>query len=80
MSIFSPEGTRKHSQRGRKCEYLGGLNRKMKIMSRLIIDGNSVYEVDEECLKKRKLSPELGIKEALERQEKRENAKATKHK
>ena len=49
-------------------------------MSRLIIDGNSVYEVDEECLKKRKLSPELGIKEALERQEKRENAKATKHK
>lgn len=52
----------------------------MKIMSRLIIDGNSVYEVDEECLKKRKLSPECGIKEALERQEKRENAKATKHK
>ena len=27
----------------------------------LIIDGNSVYEIDEECLKKRKVPDECGI-------------------
>ena len=44
-----------------------------KIMGRLIIDGNSVYEVDEECLKKKNIPPECGIKEALERQERKNN-------
>ena len=34
---------------------------------RLIIDGNSVYEVDEECLKKRRIPPECKVQEALER-------------
>lgn len=38
-------------------------------MGRLIIDGNSVYEVDEECLKRKKIHPACGIQEALERQE-----------
>lgn len=38
-------------------------------MGRLIIDGNSVYEVDEECLKKKKVNPECRVKEAIERQE-----------
>ena len=38
-------------------------------MGKLIIDGNSVYEVDEECLKKKRINPECKIREALERQE-----------
>lgn len=36
----------------------------------LIIDGNSVYEVDEECLRRKKINAECKIKEALARQEK----------
>ena len=36
-------------------------------MGKLIIDGNSVYEVDEECLKKRRIPPECKVQEALER-------------
>ena len=39
-----------------------------KIMGKLIIDGKSVYEVDEECLKKRKVSPECKVEEALKKQ------------
>lgn len=38
-------------------------------MGRLIIDGNSVYEVDEECLKKRKVPSGCGVAEAIRRQE-----------
>ena len=32
----------------------------------LIIDGNSVYEIDEECLKKRKVPKECGTAEKVE--------------
>lgn len=42
------------------------------MFSRLIIDGNSVYEIDEECLKRRNVPPECGIREAIERQQKKE--------
>ena len=41
-------------------------------MGKLIIDGNSVYEIDEECLKKRKISPACGIEQALTKQAERE--------
>ena len=41
-------------------------------MGKLIIDGNSVYEIDEECLKKRKKTPACGIKQALKKQAERE--------
>lgn len=30
-------------------------------MGKLIIDGNSVFEIDEECVKKRKLSKDCDI-------------------
>ena len=33
---------------------------------RLIIDGNSVYEVDEECLKRRNVPTECRVKEAVD--------------
>ncbi len=34
-------------------------------MGKLIIDGNSVYEIDEECVKKRRISKECGVYEKL---------------
>jgi hypothetical protein len=37
-------------------------------MGRLIIEGSSVYEVDEECLKRRKVPKGCRVLEALERQ------------
>lgn len=37
-------------------------------MGKLIIDGKSVYEVDEECLKKRNVPPECKVEDALKRQ------------
>lgn len=42
-----------------------------KAMGKLIIDGKSVYEVDEECLKKRKVPPECKIEEAIQKQGKK---------
>ena len=42
---------------------------------RLIIDGNSVYEVDEECLKRRNVPAECRVKEAVERQIQKEKAR-----
>ena len=41
---------------------------------RLIIDGNSVYEVDEECLTRRIVPTECRVKEAVERQIQKEKA------
>lgn len=41
---------------------------------RLIIDGNSVYEVDEECLKRRNVPTECRVKEAVERQIQKEKS------
>lgn len=34
-------------------------------MGRLIIDGNSFFEIDEECLKKRKISKQCGLDKYL---------------
>lgn len=39
-------------------------------MGRLIIDGKSVFEIDEECLKKRKIPHECGIDKYLVKEEK----------
>ena len=45
---------------------------KGNMSGKLIIDGNSVYEVDEECLKRKRIPRECKIKEALERNAARE--------
>jgi len=37
-------------------------------MGRLIIDGNSVFEIDEECLKKRKISKECEIEKYIKKE------------
>jgi hypothetical protein len=42
------------------------------ILGKLIIDGKSVYEVDEECLKKRKVPEGCKVEEALKRQREKE--------
>ena len=50
-------------------------------MGRLIIDGKSVFEIDEECIKKRKVPSECGIekyfvkeaKSLQEREDKKED-------
>ena len=41
-------------------------------MGKLIIDGNSVYEIDEECMKKRKVSQTCEIEQAVKKQAERE--------
>lgn len=41
-------------------------------MGKLIIDGNSVYEVDEECLKSRPVPEDCRVLEAIERMEREE--------
>ena len=38
----------------------------------LIIDKNSVYGIDEECLKKKKVSKECGTEELVEQMRKKE--------
>ena len=35
-------------------------------MGRLIIDGNSVFEIDEECLKQKRVPKECGTVEKME--------------
>lgn len=36
----------------------------------LVIENNSVYEIDEECLKKRNVPPECGVSEKIVREQK----------
>ena len=38
-------------------------------MGRLIIDGNSVFEIDEECIKKKKIPVECNIDKYLNTEE-----------
>ena len=38
----------------------------------LIVDGNSVYEIDEECAKRKKVPKECGISEKMLQQQNRE--------
>lgn len=44
----------------------------------LIIEENSVYEIDEECLKKRKISAECGVVEKVKEYCKKEAEKKDK--
>ena len=44
-------------------------------MGKLIIEGNSVYEIDEDCVRKRKPSPGCGVYEALQNAAKEESKK-----
>ena len=42
-----------------------------KTMGKLIVDGNSVYEIDEECLKNRPVPEECKVYDALRKMEKK---------
>ena len=49
-------------------------------MGRLIIDGNSVFEIDENCLKRRKIPPKCNIEKYMrESKEVEKNKKKTKY-
>ena len=39
-------------------------------MGKLIIDGNSFFEIDEECIKKKKIPPKCGLDKYFKRNEK----------
>lgn len=45
-------------------------------MGKLIIDGNSVYEVDEECLKKREISPECEVPAKVVKEQKQQEKRS----
>lgn len=45
----------------------------------LIIDGNSVYEIDEECARKKKVPKECGIYEKMMQQQYREKTVSMLH-
>lgn len=38
-------------------------------MGKLVIDGNSVFEIDEECLKKKKIPKDCDVKKYVEESE-----------
>lgn len=40
-------------------------------MGRLIIDGNNVYEIDENCIKNHRVNSQCGVLEKLRESEKR---------
>lgn len=48
------------------------------IMGKLVIDGNSFFEIDEECIKKKKISKKCGLDKYLKKEkvkEREENLK-----
>jgi hypothetical protein len=49
-------------------------------LGKLIIDGKNVYEVDEECLKRKKVPEGCRIEEALKKQIEREKKSALRRK
>ncbi|MCH5332820.1 MAG: hypothetical protein J1D89_02580 [Agathobacter sp.] len=46
-------------------------------MGKLIIEGNSVYEVDEECIKRRAVPESCEVLEAIKRMEQREKERGS---
>lgn len=62
------------------------INRNIRLKTRkgvdsmLIIDENSVYEIDEECIKKRGIPAGCGVIEKIEEQKKKEQRKKDKKK
>ncbi len=48
-------------------------------MGKLIIDGNSVFEIDEECLKKKKIPQDCDIEKYISKK-KKSNTKNSKNK
>jgi hypothetical protein len=49
-------------------------------LGKLIIDGKNVYEVDEECLKRKKVPEGCRIEEAIKKQIERENKRVSRQK
>lgn len=47
-------------------------------MGKLIIDGNSVFEIDEECVKKKSIPKDCDIEKYISKDEKNKNQKRKK--
>ncbi len=47
-------------------------------MGKLIIDGNNVFEIDEECIKNKRVAEECDIKKYFQNETKQENDKTKK--
>ena len=47
-------------------------------MGKLIIDGNSVFEIDEECIKKKKVPKECDVEKYIVKDDSFENKKMNK--
>ena len=48
-------------------------------MGRLIIDGNSFFEIDEECIRKKKISKKCGLDKYLTDKSKQADKNNTEH-
>lgn len=46
-------------------------------MGKLIIDGNSVFEIDEECMKRRKPSPSCDVEKYMQNEQQIVSRKAS---
>lgn len=51
-----------------KNHKIGNIRKKENRMGKLIIDGNSVFEIDEECMKKRKLPKDCQLEKYYEKE------------
>lgn len=64
-----------------KSEYSIRKRTKEVAMGKLVIDGNSFFEIDEECMKKKKISKKCGLDKYLKEEkvkERGENLKSDK--
>ena len=48
-------------------------------MGKLVIDGNSFFEIDEECIKKKKISKKCGLDKYLKEKKVREQTEQIKY-
>lgn len=46
-------------------------------MGKLIVEGNSVYEIDEECIRRRNVPARCEVLEAIKRMEQKEEERET---
>lgn len=67
MRWFAQYALKNHNVKQKRC-YMG----------KLVIDGNSIYEIDEECVKQRKLPKECQVYEYLQEEAEKENKKLEK--
>ena len=61
-----------------RMEYLIRKRQREVIMGKLVIDGNSFFEIDEECIKKKKISKKCGLDKYLKEEKVKERGEILK--